>query len=155
MAREAASTLCDGLSLSMIFDGAPAPLRGEFEFPGRSERPSAAPDSARPCATALTGCSDDDTHARKRDSDEEPPKKRPARAAPKRAAAAKKLTKDDSSDDDDEEEKPKKAAPKGAAKRVKKEECGRASDAARNGAGRKREKLSLDDGTSVRACLLR
>ena len=47
MAREPASTLCDGLSLSMIFDGASVPLRGEFEFPGRSERPSAAPDSAR------------------------------------------------------------------------------------------------------------
>ena len=154
MAREPASTLCDGLSLSMIFDGAPVPLRGEFEFPGRSERPSAAPDSARPCATAL-GCSDDDKHACKRDSDEEPPKKRPARAAPKRAAAAKKLAKDDSGEDDDDEEKPKKAAPKRGAKRVKKEECGRDAEAARNGAGRKREKLSLDDGTSVRACLLR
>jgi hypothetical protein len=47
------------------------------------------------------------------------------------------------------------AAPKRAAKRVKKEECGRDAEAARNGAGRKREKLSLDDGTSVRACVLR
>ena len=103
----------------------------------------------------LLGCSDDDKHACKRDSDEEPPKRRPARAAPKRAAAAKKLAKDDSGEDDDEEEKPKKAAPKRGAKRVKKEECGRDAEAARNGAGRKREKLSLDDGTSVRACLLR
>jgi hypothetical protein len=51
MAREPASTLCDGLGLSMIFDGAPVPLCGEHRTNNRTlffGCRSSSPTSVRP-----------------------------------------------------------------------------------------------------------